>query len=112
MKKFIFLHVILFMFSCSSVLSKFASRQDFMSLKFILLYGSVLFILFLYALLWQQVIKKMNITVAYANKAITVIWGMIWGMILFEEQITLNKIAGALIIIVGVICMVGEESAK
>jgi len=83
-----------------------------MSLKFILLYGSVLFILFLYALLWQQVIKKMNITVAYANKAITVIWGMMWGMILFGEQISLNKIAGALIIIAGVICMAGEESAN
>lgn len=109
MKKFLFLHMILFVFSCSSVLSKFASQQRFLSVNFILLYGGVLSILFLYALFWQQIIKKMDITIAYANKAVTVIWGMLWGVVLFQEHISWNQIVGAVIIIIGTVVMVIEE---
>lgn len=111
-KNFIFLHLILIMYSCSSIISKFASKQEFMSLEFIMLYGTVLVILFLYAILWQQVIKKMYITVAYANKAVTVIWGIIWGALIFNENISAANIIGAIIIIAGVIIMIDERGEE
>lgn len=111
-KNFIFLHLILIMYSGSSIISKLASKQEFMSLEFIMLYGTVLVILFLYAILWQQVIKKMYITVAYANKAVTVIWGIIWGTLIFDENISAANIIGAIIIIAGVIIMIDEKGEE
>lgn len=109
-KDFVFLHMLLFMQSVSSVCSKLASQQEFMSAKFIMLYGILLAILVVYALLWQKVLKKMKLVTAYANKSITIIWGLIWGVLLFNETVTINKILGILVIILGVYFVVtGEE---
>lgn len=109
-KDFVFLHMLLFMQSVSSVCSKLASQQEFLSAKFIMLYGILLAILVVYALLWQKVLKKMKLVTAYANKSITIIWGLIWGVLLFNETVTINKILGILVIILGVYFVVtGEE---
>ena len=51
-------------------------------------------ILGIYALLWQQVIKKFELSVAYANKAVTLLWALIWGIFIFHEKITVFKTAG------------------
>ena len=44
-------------------------------------------ILGIYAIGWQQVIKRMPLTTAYANKAVTLVWGLVWGLLLFHEQL-------------------------
>lgn len=106
---FILLHLILVVYSVASVFSKFASKQSFLSLKFLILYGIVILILFIYAILWQQILKKMPVTTAFANKSVVVIWGMVWGNILFGEKITMNMIIGALIIFIGVYLVVSEN---
>ncbi len=80
-----------------------------MSFKFVLFYGLVILLLGIYALLWQQIIKRMPLTTAYANKAVTVVWGMVWGALLFQEDITLQKCIGAAIIVVGVILMILQQ---
>ena len=74
-----------------------------MSLRFILLYGAVIFLLGVYAVFWQQIIKNMPLTAAYANRAVTVFWGMVWGLIIFREKITFGKAAGAALVIAGII---------
>ena len=81
-----------------------------MSFKFVLFYGLVILLLGIYALLWQQIIKRMPLTTAYANKAVTVVWGMVWGALLFQEDITLQKCIGAAIIVVGVILYAFSDS--
>ena len=100
------LHVILFLYSLESVCSKMAAAQEMFSFKFFLFYGLVLFFLFFYALAWQRILKYMPLTVAYANKGITIIWGMIWGAVLFNEAITLKTVIGAVIILVGIFMVV------
>jgi len=45
----------------------------------------------------------MPLTTAYANKAVTVIWGCFWGIVLFHEQLSLQKVIGICIVIAGVI---------
>ena len=74
-----------------------------------MLYGLLLVIMAVYAVLWQQILKKLPLNVAYANKAVTVIWGLIWGMIIFKEQITLNNILGAALIILGIYVVVKAD---
>ena len=100
------LHLILFLYSLESVCSKMAAAQEMFSFKFFLFYGLVLFFLFFYALAWQRILKYMPLTVAYANKGITIIWGMIWGAVLFNERISLKTIIGGVIILIGIYMVV------
>lgn len=106
---FVQLHILLFLFSLGSVCSKIAGQAEFLSMKFIIFYGLVLVILFGYALVWQQILKKLPLVTAYANKAVTVIWGLLWGTIIFKEQITIWNILGAAIIIFGIYMVVSSD---
>ncbi len=83
-----------------------------MSTRFILLYGAVIFSLGIYAIVWQQIIKRMPLVSAYANKAVTVIWGIVWGRLFFEETITLKKIIGAIVIIAGILLVVTDKEKQ
>ena len=51
----------------------------------------------------------MSLTTAYANKAVLVIWGMVWGNLIFQEAISVQMILGAIIILVGVYLVVSEN---
>ena len=102
-KLLILLHILLMVYSTESILGKTVANKDFLSLEWCFLYGGVLIILALYALGWQQIIKHMPLTSAYANKAITTVWGLVWGVIFFEERITCGKVLGIILIVIGVI---------
>ncbi len=65
-------------------------------------------ILFVYAIAWQQIIKKIPIVSAYVNKSVTVIWGIIFGHLVFGESITVQKVFGVLIIIFGVYLVMSD----
>ncbi|MBM6817578.1 transporter [Olsenella uli] len=90
-------------YSLSSVCAKLAAGFDFMSLGFIACYGGMIALLGVYAIGWQQVIKRLPLTYAYANKAVTVLWGIVWGVLLFQEQVSPLKVLGALIVLAGVV---------
>lgn len=108
----IFLHLTFFVYSLASVFSKKAGAEEVFTVKFLFFYGMVLFILMLYAVLWQQNLKHLPLVTAYANKAVTVIWGMVWGILLWHEKVTVNNIIGAVIIMFGVILIATEEKEK
>ena len=100
---YILLNIILFIFSFCGVLSKLASRERMFSLRFCLFYLASLFIMGLYAVFWQQILKYVPLSTAYANRAVTVVWGSFWGVLFFGEHLTPGKIAGIIIIISGII---------
>lgn len=109
---FLLLQISFLIYSCSSVVAKFASGNDVMSFKFILFYGLEVVILGVYAILWQQVIKKFELSVAYANKAVTLVWALLWSVLLFNEKLKWNHIAGVVIVIIGIVVLnlnTGEE---
>lgn len=97
------LHIMLMIYSMSGICSKMASKYEFLSIKFCFFYGMVIVLLGFYAIAWQQIIKRLPLTTAYANRAVTIIWGAIWGLLVFNEKITLNKVAGIALVVVGVI---------
>lgn len=112
MKIIIILHIILAIYSTSTIFSKLAAKQEFLSLKFCIYYALIIILLGLYAIGWQQIIKRLPLTTAFANKAVTVVWGIIWGFLFFREPITLGKIIGALMVVGGIIMYAiadGEE---
>lgn len=98
------LHISLLFSSLSGVCSKMASRytDNIFSVNFIFWFGLVFVIMFGYAIIWQQILKRMPLTVAYANKPVTLIWGIIWGKLIFDEKITWNMLLGACIIFAGI----------
>lgn len=97
------LHVLLGVYSFSGVFSKAAALAGFPTATFFICYGFVLLLLAIYAIGWQQVIKRIPLTSAFANKAITVVWGIFWGILFFGERLTVGKAVGAAIIIAGIV---------
>lgn len=106
---FILLHIELLLFSLGGICSKFASQHEFLSFWFIFFYGLVILNLGVYAIVWQQIIKKLPLNTAYSNKAITIVWGILWGFVFFQEQIKWNMLLGAAIVILGVIVVVRAD---
>ena len=107
----IFLHLILIIYSISGILSKSAANVPFLGLVFCLYYLGIILILGVYAVVWQQIIKHMPLTVAFANKAITVIWGIVWGIIFFNETVTILQVIGAGVIIAGIVIYSTDKGA-
>lgn len=103
LNSYILLHLLLAIYSFSGVLSKLAASESFLSFKFCVLYGLIIVLLGVYAIAWQQIIKKIPLISAFANKAITVVWGLVWGKTFFSENITVFKIIGIIFIVTGII---------
>lgn len=62
------------LYSLTGVLGKNAAGEDGVTLRFVALYGLSLLLMGVYAIGWQQVIKRIPLMVAYANKAVVVLW--------------------------------------
>lgn len=102
--KYLFmLHMMLMIYSMSGICSKKASSEPFFSRQFCIYYSVVILLLGFYAVCWQQLIKKISLTTAFANKSVTVIWGMIWGKCFFDEAITIGKFIGIALITTGIV---------
>lgn len=109
-KYYLKLHILLFIYSLGSICSKLASAEKFLSVQFCIYYILALFVLIIYAIAWQQILKQLSLNSAYANKAITVIWGIVWGKVFFEEKISCLNLIGALMIIVGIYTVVVSDA--
>jgi len=111
-KTLILLHLMLMIYSLSGICSKMASKQTFLSIPFILYYGAIILLLGFYAIGWQQIIKRLPLTTAFSNKAVTVVWGLVWGVLFFHESITLGKIIGIILIISGIVIFASSEKEE
>ncbi|WP_270629825.1 EamA family transporter, partial [[Clostridium] innocuum] len=69
----------------------------------------MLIVLASYAFLWQKLLKKVDLSIAYVNKGMLLFWSMIWSVVIFREEITILNIIGTIIIFVGI--MVVNENA-
>ena len=102
-KTLIGLHGMLMVYSMSGICSKLAAGESFLSVRFCIYYAVIIALLGVYAIGWQQVIKRIPLTTAFTNKAVTVVWGIVWGWFFFGESITPGKLIGAGMVIAGVV---------
>ena len=112
LKNLLFLHILLMIYSLSAVASKAASGAEPLSLRFCALYALIFLILGVYAVGWQQIIKALPLTTAFANKAVTVIWGLLWGILIFHESVTIRQLIGAAAVMAGVVLFSFSEEAS
>lgn len=106
---FILLQIALIIVSFGAVCSKMAGRQEFLSIPFFAFYGALILILFVYAILWQQILKRISLVVAYACRGIGIIYAILWGVLFFKEEITWKMIAGAVLVLIGVYIFIFGE---
>ncbi len=102
---FLLLQLSVFIYSFSMVAARKASENEFLSVRYIFFLGLEIVILGIYAILWQQVIKRCQLSVAYINKSVTLLWSMLWNYLIFSQGITVKKVIGVLIVMAGVIVM-------
>ena len=91
------------------IIGKFASKEQILSFNFLLLFGLELFIFGIYAILWQQLIKKFDLNTAYSSKGTVILWTLLWSKLFFGEIIKLTNIIGALVILVGIYMVMIDE---
>lgn len=112
MKILLVLHIMLMIYSMSGICSKMAAKEEFLSFRFCMFYAIIILLLGFYAIGWQQIIKRIPLTSAFANKAVTVIWGIVWGALFFHESVTAGKIVGAVLVCMGVVLYAKADEDK
>ena len=103
------MHTVLLLYALGSIVSKYAANENIFSVEFVVLYGMKMLNLFIYAILWQQVLKRFSLTTAFANKTVTIIWGLILGLVFFGEPVSLMQILGSVIIMIGICVAVSDD---
>lgn len=102
MKNIALLQGVIIIYTISSVMSKEASASGGNLLRFLFFFGMEFVMLGVYALLWQQIIKRFALSVAYANRSMSVVWSMVWAVIFFHDTITIQNIAGVVLVVAGI----------
>ena len=105
-RNYLQLHLNILLFSLTSVFSKLASMEYNKYGHHDPLLYVFLFLMIancgIYAIAWQQVIKKFSLSTAYANKSVYLLWSQIWAVAIFHEQLSVQNIIGILIVLFGV----------
>lgn len=102
-KNIILLQGVVILYTFSGIMSKNASSNRDNPIQFLFFFGMEFVILGIYALLWQQMIKRFELSVAYANRSMAILWSMLWAVIFFHDKITLNNIIGVLLVTLGTV---------
>ena len=91
------------LYACVSIFTKYASQSEFMSWSYVCAVVGAIGVMGLYAILWQQILKRIELSLAYMFKGTSIVFVMLLAHIIFGEQITWNNIIGAIIIILGIV---------
>lgn len=96
--------VIAFMvYSTTGIFMKLASMESYLSFLFVFYYCMALGVIAAYAVIWQIILKKIPLTIAFMSKSITIVFSLLIAYLFFSESITINNIIGSVIIIGGIV---------
>lgn len=111
LKNILVLQAVVIVYTLSSVVAKLATGEEVFSFAFFLFYGLEIAILGIYAILWQQMIKRFDLSVAYANRAMAILWSAVWAVLLFRESLGIKQLIGIAFVVVGTV-IVNTEPVK
>lgn len=90
------------LYACVGICTKMASLQPTGSWPYLLWFGGAVALIGIYAILWQQVLRRIELGTAYMFKGATLIFTMLFAALLFGEAVTVPNIIGSVIIIIGI----------
>lgn len=100
------LHLNILIFSFTGVFSKFAAESiktnGLFSLQTILFGCLIILNCGVYALFWQQTLKKFDVNTAYSHSAVYNVWSLLWAWVIFSEPVSPGNILGTILIIAGI----------
>lgn len=112
LKDILFAVFIYIIFPFSSIFMKYASNAENIIWK-IFLFGCSIAVLGVFSILWQMLLKKVDLTKAYLFKSTTIIWNVVYGILLFQENVSLTMIIGMTITTIGImITIVGGKKVE
>lgn len=108
--KYLFLLMFgLIIYSNASILSKLASNESFLSLEYILFFLLIIFLLFIYAIIWQQVLKHIELSIAMSFKPLVIILNVLIASLIFKENITIKMSIGIVLVVIGIFVVVKND---
>lgn len=90
------------LYACVTLFTKYASQQVFGSVAYCLGLVGAIGVMGAYAICWQQILKRVELSTAYMFKGTSLIFIMLFAFALFGEAITLMNIIGAAVIVTGI----------
>ncbi len=94
-------------FSLNTVLMKWASvswqEEGLFAFRTVVILFAAVAVLGVYAVAWQAILGKVELSQAYLNKGTVVFWGLLWSAVIFQERITAFNIVGSMIIFMGLL---------
>lgn len=106
-KKYVLLHLNILLFSFTSIFSKLASMEynnnGIYGWKLYLFLFLMVLNCFIYAIAWQKVIKRFDLSTAYANRSVYLIWSQLWAVFIFHESLSVHNIVGICVVFIGVL---------
>ena len=97
-------------YTCSGICSKMTSNYPALSFMWLFWLGLEVVFLGVYAIFWQQIIKRFDLSIAYANRAFAIFWSTLWAMLIFREKVTPANTIGVIVIFAGI--MLVNQDAK
>ena len=112
MINYLVLHFLFIVYAFNTMMGRMAAPYGCLDWhRYVLLCG-VLFLLGIYAIGWQVMLKRFNLGVAYANRSSVVIWGILLAWLCLGEPLSWTLALGAAMIIGGIILVSMEEDAS
>ena len=98
------------LYACVTLFTKYASQQEFMSVRYCLGLAGAIGVMGIYAICWQQILKRIELSTAYMFKGTSLIFVMLLAFVIFGEEITMMNIIGACVIVLGITLYAKSEN--
>lgn len=96
------------LYACVTLFTKYASQHEFLSVAYCLGLAGAIAVMGAYAIGWQQILKRVELSTAYMFKGMSLIFIILFAFALFGEQITATNIIGAVVIVGGIMLFARE----
>ncbi len=97
------------LYASVSVCTKAASGGAFLSWQYVGGIAGAVALLGIYAIWWQQLLKRIQLATAYMFKGTSIVFVLLLSALLFGESITWFNVLGANLIIIGIILYSQED---
>ena len=97
------------LYSFEPIIAKLTSQQSLDTVAFWLGLGGIFGVLGVYAILWQQLLKRIPLSTAYMFRGSTLIYVLILSVLLLGDSITTFNGIGAGMIVIGIILFAQEK---
>ena len=102
-RNIILLQLIVIIYTINSIIAKFATGAKPLSLVFFAFYAAEVAVLGIYAICWQQMIKRFDLSIAYANRSMAILWTALWSVVIFHESLSIKQIIGIVLVVIGTV---------